>query len=191
MTDRWLTYQQAGEQLGLSVEAVRQRARRRRWRTQPGNDGRTLVLIPDQPDGQPHGQASVRSHVQPYAQLPPHLGEVEALRDLVANLQAQVTKLEAQAEQQRLDHLAQMVKAEAALERERQDLKAERERQVAAREVWEARLDGLAADLAEARQTRLAEAEANARREVELQQLHAELERLRARPWWRRMFGAG
>ena len=27
------------------------------------------------------------------------------------------------------------------------------------------------------------------RREAELQQLHAELERLRARPWWRRLLG--
>ena len=43
----WLTYAQAGERLGLSPEAVRHRARRSGWRTQPGNDGRTLVLVPD------------------------------------------------------------------------------------------------------------------------------------------------
>jgi hypothetical protein len=61
----------------------------------------------------------------------------------------------------------------------------------AAQERWEARLDGLAADLAEARQTRLAEAEANARREVELQRMQTELERLRARPWWRRLLDPG
>ena len=59
------------------------------------------------------------------------------------------------------------------------------------REAWEARLDGLAADLTESRQARLVEAEANARCEVELRQLQAELEKIRARPWWRRMFGAG
>ena len=41
----WLTYAQAGELLGLSPEAVRHRARRNNWRTQPGNDGRTLVMI--------------------------------------------------------------------------------------------------------------------------------------------------
>jgi hypothetical protein len=43
----WLTYAQAAERLGLSAEAVRHRARRSGWRTQPGNDGRTLVLVPD------------------------------------------------------------------------------------------------------------------------------------------------
>ena len=35
----WLTYAQAAERLGLSPEAVRHRARRSGWRTQPGNDG--------------------------------------------------------------------------------------------------------------------------------------------------------
>jgi hypothetical protein len=43
----WLTYAQAGERFGMSPEAARQRARRMRWRTQPGNDGPTLVLVPD------------------------------------------------------------------------------------------------------------------------------------------------
>jgi hypothetical protein len=43
----WLTYAQAAERLGLSAEAVRHRARRSGWRTMPGNDGRTLVLVPD------------------------------------------------------------------------------------------------------------------------------------------------
>ena len=117
----------------------------------------------------------------------------------------QIVRLEAQAERDRLDHLAErqaererLSKAEALIDRARTDYLAERERlaeaqtaMTAAREAWEARLDGLAADLAEARQTRLAETEANARREVELQRMQAELERLRARPWWRRLFGAG
>jgi hypothetical protein len=43
----WLTYAQAADRLGLSAEAVRHRARRSGWRTMPGNDGRTLVLVPD------------------------------------------------------------------------------------------------------------------------------------------------
>jgi hypothetical protein len=34
----WLTYAQIGEQFGMSPEAVRQRARRLRWRTQPGTE---------------------------------------------------------------------------------------------------------------------------------------------------------
>jgi hypothetical protein len=43
----WLTYAQAGERLGMSAEAIRSRARRAGWRTMPGNDGKALVLIPD------------------------------------------------------------------------------------------------------------------------------------------------
>jgi hypothetical protein len=34
----WLTYAQASERFGVSAEAVRLRARRLGWRTQPGND---------------------------------------------------------------------------------------------------------------------------------------------------------
>jgi hypothetical protein len=81
------------------------------------------------------------------------------------------------------------------LERDRADHISARERLESelreARETWEARLDGLAADLAEARQARLVEVETSARREVELQRLHTELERLRSRPWWRRLLGTG
>jgi hypothetical protein len=43
----WLTYAQAAEQLGMTAEAVRHRARRAGWRSMPGNDGRTLILLPD------------------------------------------------------------------------------------------------------------------------------------------------
>jgi hypothetical protein len=43
----WFTYAQAGERLGMSAEAIRSRARRAGWRTMPGNDGKALVLIPD------------------------------------------------------------------------------------------------------------------------------------------------
>jgi hypothetical protein len=59
----WLTYAQAGERLGLSPEAVRHRARRSGWRTMPGNDGRTLVLVPD-------GVEVVRTPVRTVEQTP-------------------------------------------------------------------------------------------------------------------------
>lgn len=85
----------------------------------------------------------------------------------------------------------QLAKAEAVADEVRRENAAERQRYMEAQERWEARLDGLAANLAEVRQARLAEAEVNARREVELQRMQAELERVRARPWWRRMFDAG
>ena len=72
----WLTYAQAGERFSVSAEAVRLRARRLGWRTQPSNDGRTLVLVPDdaevqprprppeQPAGQPPGQDAMHEALQ-------------------------------------------------------------------------------------------------------------------------------
>ena len=47
MPEEWLTYREISARLGLNVEAVRTRVRRAGWRTQPGNDGRTRVLVPD------------------------------------------------------------------------------------------------------------------------------------------------
>ena len=46
MDERWLTYVQAAEVLGMTPDAVRQRARRLGWRRQTSNTGRTLVLVP-------------------------------------------------------------------------------------------------------------------------------------------------
>jgi len=55
MTDRWATYKEAGQQFGLSADAMRKRARRMGWRVQAGNDGRARVLVPEgaglSPDG--------------------------------------------------------------------------------------------------------------------------------------------
>ena len=187
----WMTYQDLAEFLGMKTESARRRAQREDWPRQLGNDGRTRVAVPgDVIAGEGSSRVTDAGDDHP--------SETAALRELAGALRAQITKLEAQAERERQDHLAQLVKAEAAAERARTDYLAERERlaeaqtaMTAAREAWEARLDGLAADLAEARQARLVEAETNARREVELQRMQAEMERLRVRPWWRRMFGVG
>ena len=50
MSEEWITYADAADRLGITAEAVRHRARRLKWRTQPGNDGKTLVLT-DVPQG--------------------------------------------------------------------------------------------------------------------------------------------
>src|SRR5580693_7931859 len=42
----WLTYQEAGDRLGVSAEAARAKAARKRWRRQIGNDGLARVLMP-------------------------------------------------------------------------------------------------------------------------------------------------
>jgi|SRR5271166_3859628 len=43
----WLTYAEAGDRLGVSPEAVRAKAARKRWRRQIGNDGLARVWLPD------------------------------------------------------------------------------------------------------------------------------------------------
>src|SRR5271166_1567196 len=44
----WLTYAEAGDRLGVSPEAVRAKAARKRWRRQIGNDGLARVWLPDE-----------------------------------------------------------------------------------------------------------------------------------------------
>lgn len=85
MADQWLTYQQAGDALGLSAEAVRQRAIRLKWRRQRGNDGRTLVLIAD----------DASEHVRPRTpvQTPVQAGDTKALADAVAAFREAEDKL--------------------------------------------------------------------------------------------------
>ena len=61
MAGDWLTYAQAGERFGLSADAVRMRAHRLGWRMQPGNDGRTLVLVPEDATVQPRARSPERS----------------------------------------------------------------------------------------------------------------------------------
>jgi len=55
----WLTYRDLAVRLGVSVEAARRRALRGKWRRQPGNDGMTRVMPPD--DWRPPGAPDVRA----------------------------------------------------------------------------------------------------------------------------------
>jgi len=66
--EEWLTWQQAGQRFGLSPDAVRMRARRLGWRTQPNNEGRTLVLVP------------ADAEVRPRERTPEHMGAHSAER---------------------------------------------------------------------------------------------------------------
>jgi hypothetical protein len=185
MPEQWLTYEAAGRQLGMSAEAIRHRARRLGWRTQPGNDGRTLVLVPDETGVRPRVRPPVQAPVQPPVHTAGHPGELAAaLREQIAALQEQLAKAEAQADRERQDHQAERGRLTEELwmgqerpEQARAALAVERER-------WEARLDGLADDLAEERKGRVLA-------ELEEVRLRAELERLQARPWWRKLFGLG
>jgi chromosome segregation ATPase len=85
MAEQWLTYQQLGELLGMSPHAARQRAARLKWRKQPGNDGKALVLVPD-------GEiATLRPRAKPAQapsqtpdQVPKQASDGKALADAVA-----------------------------------------------------------------------------------------------------------
>lgn len=43
----WLTYNELAERFGSSPEAMRQRSLRGQWRRQTNNDGKTIVLVPE------------------------------------------------------------------------------------------------------------------------------------------------
>jgi hypothetical protein len=111
----WLTYAQAGELLGLSPEAVRHRARRSGWRTTLGNDGRTLVLLPEDIEpvrtadrtpvratDQTDDEASARAHGRAERAFEAALaavreakdGEIATLRDVVDGLRSTVSRAE-------------------------------------------------------------------------------------------------
>jgi hypothetical protein len=94
---QWMTYAAAAEHLGLTTEAVRQRARRGRWRRTLGNDGRTLVLVPHGANASPSERS--RSGIETLAYA------VEVLRDqaLRAEARAEAERTRADALQARLD----------------------------------------------------------------------------------------
>ncbi len=102
----WLTYQQTGERLGISSEAARQRARRLRWRHQRGNDGRTLIQLPEGEEPRAPVHPTVQTGVQPPVQPPVQpvgqtAGEAAALRELVDVLRTQLAKAETRADEDR------------------------------------------------------------------------------------------
>ena len=150
MAERWLTYQQAAEALGMTAEAVRHRARRLGWRTQPGNEGRTLVLLPEGEAVRPPVRSAVQTSVQ--------TGEVS---DLAGVLKAQLErereradKAEARAGQAEVEREAARI-ASARAESEAAALREERERLLRERDVAQE----------EAKKLREREAEIQAERE--------------------------
>jgi hypothetical protein len=129
--ERWLTYAAAGELLGMTPEAVRHLARRRRWRTQPGNDGKRLILLPDDPGVRQRVHTPDQPAVHTPVQSPVQFGEVDALRELVAELRGQLTKAEAQVvevqqaqEADRERHTQDIAWHRAELDRARQAVEA-------------------------------------------------------------------
>jgi hypothetical protein len=96
MSEEWLTYREIGARLGLNVEAVRTRVRRAGWRTQPGNDGRTRVLVSDQVFVEPVSEGGRRPNERPN-----RTGDLTGLVALLTAAEARVSRLEGQLEAER------------------------------------------------------------------------------------------
>jgi predicted nucleic acid-binding Zn-ribbon protein len=85
MDGEWLSYAEAAARLGLSIEAVRQRAIRNKWARMLGNDKRARVRLPD--ESYPTQTPAVRASDQ---------GLMDALRDHNETLKADIEALRAQ-----------------------------------------------------------------------------------------------
>jgi hypothetical protein len=94
MSDEWLTYSEIGARLGLNPEAARTRVRRAGWRTQPGNDGRTRVLVPD--------RALQNPVDRPGQDRPNGTRDLTGLVDLLTAAEARISRLERQVEAERV-----------------------------------------------------------------------------------------
>lgn len=156
----WLTYAEAGDRLGVSSEAVRAKAARKRWRRQIGNDG----LLGDQhPAGdlpvtaQAHepGDRPVTPRSSP-GRKPVGAATIKALSAHVETMKQQLAAAEARAEKL----AAELTDRDGALASERAKVEAERTK----------------ADKAIAEFAALADA---------LTRIAAE----RVRPWWRQLVG--
>ena len=173
-----LTYAELGEQLGLTPDAARMRAKRRaregHWRIVPGNDGRMRVHLAE--TDLDRERENVHPNVHP--NIEDASGEqsdeagahVRLLEETVAELRRWLAKSDAERDQL-AGELRGALERLADLRAELATAKAERE---AARAV-------AIADVA------TAQAEAAAKG-VLIDELRAELAQAR-RPWWRKLLG--
>jgi hypothetical protein len=110
MSGEWLSYKEAGERLGVSAEAARQRAIRGHWPRRLNNEGAALIRVPEGVASRPR-----RKNERPNER--PALGVVEQPDErLAAALQAHIQTLQAD--------LA-LARDQVLLERQRGDAAAE------------------------------------------------------------------
>ena len=99
MTEVWLTYAQAGERFGLTSNAMRMRARRLGWRSQPGNEGRTLILVPDDTTIEPRSRSPEGSPERATERSAEQSEIVERFLDRIEAADARAASSEHRAEQ--------------------------------------------------------------------------------------------
>ena len=109
MAGKWMTYAELGEELGITPEAARQRATRKRWRRTVHNDGRARVMVEEDeldlvrasPRRSPRQAPDDRQDVPPLntPDNPQNESTIKALEDHIATLKEAVEKAEALADQ--------------------------------------------------------------------------------------------
>jgi len=215
VTEKWMTYAEAGAVFGLSPEAMRKRVKRLGWRTTIDNEGRRLLLVPEDAKVAPGGgRPDIRTGV-PNPEFDRVVAELERERE--ARLKAEVRAAAAEGEARTLREVLQ--RTETALEAERdvrrtlelqagedarqlshfetEALAAAAEREGARIERDQARRDQTQAELAaEDAQRDAAESIARAEQAEQdaavlragIEQLQAQLDAILAKPpWWRRL----
>jgi hypothetical protein len=113
LEDSWLTYAEAAERLNTTAEGIRQRAIRKRWQRQVGNDGLARVRLPEQ-GSNPVRTANKRGGRTPSEQgsnnqiikaLEDHL---VTMREQLAQAQARIGELTADLEGREAQHLVEI-----------------------------------------------------------------------------------
>lgn len=107
MSDTWLTYAEAADRLGTTVEAVRQRAIRGRWKRTQGNDGKARIMLPD--GERTPSDRTARTPVQP----PP--SDRTDIERLVSALEAHNETLKSELAGVRAELMAEKARADKAL----------------------------------------------------------------------------
>ncbi|MCZ8105060.1 MAG: hypothetical protein O9972_45105 [Burkholderiales bacterium] len=107
MSDTWLTYAEAAERLGTTVEAVRQREIRGRWKRTQGNDGKAWIMLPD--GERTPSERPARTRVQP-----PPSERTDAER-LVAALEAHNETLKGELAAAPTEALSEKIRADKAI----------------------------------------------------------------------------
>jgi hypothetical protein len=152
MSDRLLTYDELAAALGRSPEAVRQLAKRKRWRRIIGNDdGKARVAVPTEVLDAPRPLDVPRSSDRMFPERPPvvHLdADAEASADartLIAVLEARVSDLVGQVKEAQTT-IATLTTKAARVDVLEALLEAERKRVVEVKEAERQRADDLKAE---------------------------------------------
>ena len=191
MTEKtWQTYVEAATTLGLTVEGIRQRARREHWRKMLGNDGKALVMLPEDaeraPAGKPDGdvdgnQATGRAATGRQPSRQPD-GEIAALQARVDELREDLERERIERERERAERLQERDRADG-LTGELSAMARELARIVEDAGARERGLQGqLINETAQAREER-------DRLTGEADVARRDLAEWRARSWWKRLAG--